>query len=433
MAKRFLRAKTLLCAALGLALVPWPVFAARKKTDAPARPAVRATLQPSFTIPAEPLGFAAPGAFYLGMRNSLVSLDFLDENRLLFTFRVPGLLHRAENGSDSEGEREIRAIVLRLPQGIVESETVWTVHDRARYLYPLDHGQFLLRDQNELLLGDANLEPKPYLRFPGPVLWVEIDPSRQYLVTGSSEPPASKPAAGEVPRPATAAARVNAAGETAPEEEDMILRILRRSDGKVMLVSHIRSAVHLPINPDGYLETLRGRGMGWTLNFDHFTGGTTTVGSVDSVCTPLLDFVSTREFLATTCGPSGDPRLVALDMNGRHLWENPPVGPAIWPKLVFSANGLRLARESLMASHDVNAAAPLDTDDIKGQDVQIIDAATGHVVLRASASPVFDAGGNVAISPSGRRVVIIMDNNLQIFDLPPPPELPEPGLAKAGK
>jgi len=77
-----------------------------------------------------------------------------------------------------------------------------------------------------------------------------------------------------------------------------------------------------------------------------------------------------------------------------------------------------------MTSHDVNAFAPLGTDDIKGQDVQVFDAATGKLALRAQANPVFDAGGNVAISPSGRRVAIIMAEGIQIFDLPQAPPLP---------
>src|SRR5271165_3003539 len=56
------------------------------------------SIPPSLSIPVEPLGFSAPGANYMGQRNCLVSLDFLDENRLLFTFRVPGLMHREASG-----------------------------------------------------------------------------------------------------------------------------------------------------------------------------------------------------------------------------------------------------------------------------------------------------------------------------------------------
>jgi hypothetical protein len=204
----------------------------------------------------------------------------------------------------------------------------------------------------------------------------------------------------------------------------MVVRILRRKSGEVMLVSRMRKAVHLPINDEGYLETLRGQGMAWTVNFNHFSGGSTILGRVDSVCSPDLSFLSEREFLATACDRGGEPWLVAMGMNGKQLWHQSAGGPAVWPLLVVSANGTRLAREVLMASHGVSTMAPLGTDDIRGQDVQVMDAATGKTVLRAAASPIFDAGGNVAISPSGRRVAILMEGNLQVFDLPEPAALP---------
>ena len=57
----------------------------------PERPASQ---PPAFTIQVEPLGFFAPGAIYQGQRESLVSLDFLDEDHLLFTFHAPGLIRR---------------------------------------------------------------------------------------------------------------------------------------------------------------------------------------------------------------------------------------------------------------------------------------------------------------------------------------------------
>jgi len=397
-----------------------------KKAAPPEPPHVRATLPPAVTIPIEPLGFSAPAPFYLGTRNCLVSLDFLDESRLLLTFRVPGLIHRdhrdaAENGN----ERKVRALVIHIPDGTVQAEAVWTLHDRRRYLWMLDNGQFLLRDGDELKLGDASLQLKPFLRFPGPVLWVEMDPNRKYVVTGSSEPPTSASRAGDVASAGPAAAAlVSDDPKPGAEESDLILRILRRDSGKVLLVSHVQSAVHLAINADGFLETLRGNGRSWVINLAHFEGGSTPLGSLDSFCSPELDFVSAREFLATTCESDGDPRVLAMTTGGRRLWENGGGGSLVWPALVTSADGLRIARETLVVSHGVNAFAPLGTDDIKGQDVQVIDAATGKVVLRAQASPIFDIGGNVAITPSGRRVAIIMAEGLQIFDLPPAPPLP---------
>src|SRR5579862_6638333 len=142
-----------------LALTGLPAGASHKKAARSAPSPVHATVPPAFTIPIEPLGFTAPAPFYLGTRNTLVSLDFLDENHLLFTFRVPGLIHRDHRepiGSDDE-ERRVRAVVLSLPDGSVQADAVWTLHDRKRYLWMLDGGQYLLRDRNELKIGDASL------------------------------------------------------------------------------------------------------------------------------------------------------------------------------------------------------------------------------------------------------------------------------------
>jgi hypothetical protein len=451
MAKLLVRARFWLHAGLGLAATALPLcsqvagpaqdpgrfallaFGSHKKPAPPDRPPVRSSLPPAFTIPIEPLGFSAPGEFYLGARNTLVSLDFLDEDRLLFTFRVPGLIHRDLTVADPSSERQIRAVILRISQGTVQAEALWTVHDRSRYLWMLDDGQFLFRDRDNLQLGDATLQLKPFLHFPGPVLWVELDPSRKFVVTGSAEPPGTASKAGDVPSPATAGAALVGEEKQAPSEPDMVLRILRRDSGKVMLVSHIRSAVHLPINGDGYLETLRSRGMAWILNLNYFSGGSTLLGSVESVCSPMLDFVSPREFLATTCGPGGDPRLVAMTTNGHRLWEDPASGSSVWPILVMGPDGSRMARETLMANHSVNASAPLGTDDIKGQAVDVFDAASGKIALRAQASPVFDAGGNVAISPTGRRVAVVMADGIQVFDLPAPPPIPDNVLNQAGR
>ena len=81
----------------------------------------------------------------------MASLNSIDENRLLFTFRVPGLIHREFKAGESpeSEERQIKAVVLTLPAGNVEAEGVWTIHDRTRYLWMLKDGHFLLRDQSQ--------------------------------------------------------------------------------------------------------------------------------------------------------------------------------------------------------------------------------------------------------------------------------------------
>lgn len=361
---------------------------------------------PAFSVPVEPLGFAAPGPFYLGQRNSLVSLDFLDENRLLFTFRVPGLMRREAGGED---QRQIRAVVLKLPEGTVEAEALWTLHDRARYLWMLSDGHFLLRDGNDLERGDSTLVLKPYLRFPGPLLLIEMDPAQQYLVTNSRE---------------AVALAGKEADEQKPGDYDFVVRILRRDSGKVLLVSRTSAAVRLPINSDGYLERMRANGDTWMLNLNYFSGGSKILGQIDSACAPLFEFLSDREVLATTCTSAGGSKLVAMRTDGHHQWEAQTSEDTVWPLVVLSPDGSRVAREALAVTHAVSALSPLGQDDIKGQLVEVLDAADGKVALETAVSPILDAGGNVAISPTGRRVAVLNGGAIQVFELPAAPSLP---------
>lgn len=414
------------------------------------------SMPPSWTIPVEPLGFSPPGSLYLGQRNSLVSLDFIGEDRLLFSFRVPGLIHRElkpGETADSE-ERQIRAVVLTLPEGNVESEGLWTVHDRTRYLWMLKDGHFLLRDRNNVQQGDVHLNLKPQLQFPGPLLWLELDPTEQYLVSNSFEPVSTQIKPGQVGSPATASATVtqdsqssasnpngspsddaggDSSSENNPESPDRVVRILRLSSGKVMLVSRVRSTVHLPINAEGYLESLRGRGEEWVLNLHYFTGGSRILGSVNSTCAPTDEFISQQEVLVTGCTGSGSHKLIAITTDGKILWDNLNPETSIWPLLAYSPNGLRVTQETLVVTHPVSAYAPLSSDEIKGQLVRVLDAATGDMVFESPASPMFDAGGNAAISPSGRRVAVLNAGTIQVFELPAPPALSDAALKQPAR
>jgi hypothetical protein len=385
----------------------------------------KSSLPPAFSIPVEPLGFSAPGPIYLGQRNSLASLDFLDNNRLLFTFRVPGLIHREAGAGAGGDERQIRAVVLALPAGTVTAEALWPVHDRVRYLWMLKDGHFLLRDGDGLEQGDATLDLKPLLHFPGSLLWLEMDPTQRYLVTNSREPASAVQRPGDLPSPPTAQARITVDGQKTGASPDLVVRILRRESGEVMLVSRTRMAVHLPINADGYVESLRANGEQWLLNLNFFSGGTKVIGRVNSTCSPNFDFISQRELLVTACDGGGGHKLVAMGVDGRRIWEDSSSPQAIWPMLVMAADGSRLVRETLAVNHVVNAYAPPDAEDIKGQLVRVIDAANGKVALEAPASPALDAGGNVAISPDGLRVAVINAGAIEVFDLPAPPLLPD--------
>ena len=376
------------------------------------------SLPPSFSIPVAPLGFTAPSSNYLGARNSFVSLDFIGEDRLLFTFRVPGLIHRDTKSGEESEERQIRALLLKLPEGTVEAEALWTVHDRVRYLWPLANGHFLVRDRNTLFEGDATLRLKPFLDFPGNLLWIELDPAQQFMVTNSREPAAEQ---GHVASPSTASAPVTTDQDSAAAQEDkpeLVVRILRRETGQVMLVSRVRMTVHLPINSEGYLEMLRGSGQTWVLNLAYFAGGNRILGKVESACSPPAEFLTKTLALVNVCDPEGGRDLVAMTTDGRRLWDAHQAPTQVWPLLIHAPDGSRVARETIMLDHAVDGFANMiDSGSMKAQLVEVFDSGTGKRLLKAPASPLLDGGGNVAISPSGNRVAILSDGAIQVYQI----------------
>jgi hypothetical protein len=378
---------------------------------------------PSFTIPVRPLGYATPGFTYLGRGYSLVNLSFLDENRLLFSFRAPGLLQRGTAQDEPEHERQMRAVVLKLPDGTKESETVWTLPDLKPYLWILKDGHFLLRDLNGIEEGDASLQMKPLFRPTGQFLSMRIDPAGKFLLATSVDPEAHfdpdppgtrkvlplKPQIGENTDPANVATR-----------------LVQIESGHVLHTKRAVSAVQPSINSEGYLEIAHDKLDQWTLKLNAFEGESKAIGHVESTCLTSSLFLSEHEILVAGCDPDHRWKLTAVTTDWRQMWEFPLPNLVVPPLFQIAANGSRFARETIALKQAPQAGSEtLWVKDVRGQVVRVFDAADGKLVLEQPVDPVLDAGGNVAISPSGRRVAVLNAGAIEVFDLPAPAPLPD--------
>jgi len=399
----------------------------------PAQP----SLQPACTIPVGPLGYSVPGNSYLLRKQSLVSLDFLDEDRLLFTFHVSsGLLSRDADDRAETTAQQIQAEVLSLPGGHIEAKATWTVPDRSRYLWMLNDGQFLLRITEGLDQGDAQLKMKPSLRLPGRLLWIQMDPMQQILITNSLE---QATAAQEHPDPSTPAGDPpNAKADAKNSSDILVVRTIKRSTGEVTRTTRVpwtHQTDDWPMNSKGYVEKLQDKQKHPVLKFTSYSGEFWLLPGVESTCPQKYSFLSDTELLVTVCDPEGGWGLRGVSIEGDVLWKQKLAWNTMWPLLVVAPDGSRVARETLVLKRTINHYQKqlVGDRDLQGQMVRVFDAANGKTVLEAPLTPIFDGGGNVAISPSGKRVAILTSGSIQVFQLPPPSPSSKPRVAAQSK
>src|SRR5271170_7469241 len=147
--------------------------AKHEKTDAPT-PVVR--------ISTVPLEYHPLSSFYLMSRTSSSSLDFIDNEHLLFTFRATGLLKRLPDCQPDDEDQLIRALVVHLPDGKVERSVEWRMHDRGRYLWTLGNGKFMVRQRDTLEVTDSSLELQPFLSAGSSIRLIKLSPDSRMLL-----------------------------------------------------------------------------------------------------------------------------------------------------------------------------------------------------------------------------------------------------------
>jgi len=379
------------------------------------------SLEPKFTIPVSPMGFSIPGNSYLLRQQQLVSLDFIDEDRLLFSFHVASGLRERGTDGDQESRQQIHATVVDVLTGKAGPEAEWTMPDRRRYLWMLNDGHFLLRTADGLDKGDLELKTTEYLRWPGRLMWIEMDPEQTYivansLVSGEQASGNGGTAGGE---------KLVAAAKPAGKKDVLTIRTVKRETGEVVRTTQApwtSQTADWPMNSEGYVEMAHEKGMRWVMRVvPHGGNKGWAVAESDSVCVPQYSFVTDSELLISRCDPQEGWRLKASVTSGKMLWETRIGSNTMWPLLMTDRNGSRVARETLVLKRSAEKyTSGVRIEDVQGQMVRVFDAATGKVVMEAPVAPIYDGGGNVAISPSGKRVAILNGDAIHVYELPAP-------------
>jgi hypothetical protein len=378
---------------------------------------------PATRIDVAPLGYTPPGAFYLTYRLSSATLHFIDDDHLLFTFRVGGLLRRVPGDRPGDDDQQIRAMVLDAHTGKVLRQTEWRMHDRAQYLWPFPDGKFVVRVRDTLYLTDESLELAPYLTFDTALREIQVSPDRRMLVLERDDPSPAKPG------PSLAD------GDVPPPRSPVKVEVVTAGTRTAIIVRRTESAVSVPIVSDGILDVLEGGQTGFYAVRDvPFAGQPRIVAEVKANCQPSIQPVSARVVLVVGCTLEGDDRPIdAISIDGRELWRETWENKYVWGWFTYAQNGSRFAYESVQTTHPISAYDALDETDIAAQLVGVYDTESGKLVLVRDTSPILTAGQNVALSPDGTRFAVLRNGAIELYDLPPVSPPPPPQAVANGK
>jgi hypothetical protein len=370
---------------------------------------------PTVRIEVGHLGYVAPSRAYLSYRYSATTLDFIDDDHLLFTFRDAALMHRIPDDPPDDEDQTIRAEVLDIATGKEVEESQWRMHDRQRYLWPLRHGKFMVRQRNSLYLTDSHLELRPYLQFDTPLQLVQISPDRNLMVIEVQKIVSPAPDAEK-------AAGLDSFFGPAPKPKRTRMVLVHPGDNTVLAESETRHPVDVPMVENGYLNLLEGKDPGkWVMQREILSGDPQIVAEVKSSCAPTLMTLSDSVALTVACPPKGgnDHLVSAISLKGDVLWQDRWKQRYIWPTFDYAEDGSRFAYGSLQINRDIGSMDFFGQEDVVAQMVGVFDTQSGKLELAKDASPVLSAGHNYALSSNGRRFAILREGAIEIYDLPP--------------
>jgi hypothetical protein len=341
---------------------------------------------------------------------SSMSLDFMDDSHLLFTFHHFRLMSREpEQGHD---DQIIRAQVLEIPSGKVNATAEWRMHDRRQYLFARGEGSFLVRQGTDIKRLGSDLELHPYLHFPNRLQAVELSPDGNLLTVQED---LERHSADKHKRLVDEAI---AGGENLPEE-DVSIQMIRLEQRTVVGEAKSDHPVRLAVTTDGYVDHDQSVNNQWKIRFHPYDGKERVIKEVHSLCAPSEDFLTADTLMVRLClGESADRYATALTLDGKELWKGRWDADFIDPNFGVSGSGRNFAISWIVATHPVDAFFSLSDGEVAGQVVQVLGASTGHLLLSLNVSPVVSAGQNFALSADGRRLAVLNKDNIEIYEVP---------------
>jgi VWFA-related protein len=362
---------------------------------------------PQIRIDLSPAGYQDLSAMARRSPAANLSLNFLDNDHVLFTFNPKRLFARLPDCPPTHEDRLVDAAVFEVSTGRVVRQTEWYLHDSRRYLWSFGEGRVLLRRLNSFYVVDSDLHEKLLLSSPNEVLWTSVTPDGRQIIVETAEQ--------------SSAADTN--GKRAPKSRVRI-EFLDRETLTVQRVIRAEKPVNLEATSSGFASVTPGiSGKVWLVRFGPSQRERANIARVRTKRAPDILYLSSNVLLIgrdSTKSPAYS--VSAFTVTGNRLWRQHWDAHRYTAIVEPSADGSRFAISTLKL-----IAAPVspsdtgkDTPDSEGleQHIQVMDTASGDPVVSLTASPVVLSGQNYSLSPDGRRLILLRGTTLEVYELP---------------
>jgi VWFA-related protein len=378
----------------------------------PASSESAAPVKPASQINLSSIGYQGLAGMARMASQSNISLDFVDDDHVLFTFDPKKLFTRLPECPPSHDDRLVHAVIFQVSSGKAVKTANWYLHDHKRYVWPLGSGQFLLRRLNSLYIVDSNLKEKLLMTSPKEFLWLTVTPDgKQIIVETADNETTSK----KKPDPAKA------------KKQLVKIEFLDIASLTVQRTIKSEGIVTLEGTSTGFADVSHGMsGKIWLIRFGPTTRQRENIARVRSQCVPDVFYSSSNTLLIGRCSATGsDYSVSSFTVTGHRLWHQRWSEHRYVPKMQRSEDGSRFAVSTLMHVEQTDSAAKPgdeDEDDAAGrglaQVIQVFDTGGGTSVLSVKISPVVLTAQNISLSPDGRRLAVLNESSLQSYDLP---------------
>lgn len=335
------------------------------------------------------------------MTTANVTLNFVDDNHVLFTFNPKKLFTRDPACPPSHKDRIIQAQVIDLGTGKVVHEASWYLHDEHRYLWPLGEGHFLLRKLNILYVVDQDLNEKLLMESPKPLLWTGVTPDGKQIMAETAVADS-----GKVNNPAKAKVRID---------------FLDVQSLAVQRTIRISQVLPLEATSLGFGDAVQSMGGGvWLVRFGSGSKDRGYITRVKSHCVPNLLFPTNNTMFVGRCSAEGSDYSVSIfTLTGHFLWREKWSQHRYEPVIERSEDGSRVAISSLVGAAPDGAplAEEQEWPQVQ-QSIRVMDAATGTPVLATKSASAVLKGQNFTLSPDGSQFAVLDGPTLELFDLP---------------